>query len=136
MSFDRLIRFVTENDKTVYGNLDTAMAADQIVGLEVQVVCGSLENGFQKTEESAKVKKVRSIQVRNSECEKITYSCYGRHIQLLNPLQDLNPPHVLCAGLNYHEHIKETKVSTVSATMKPQLTENLREWLPLSPRYS
>lgn len=64
MSFDRLIRFVNEDGKKVYGNLESPLPADQIVGLEVQLVTGSLEDGFQKTDRRATVKRVTKIHPR------------------------------------------------------------------------
>ena len=58
MSFERLIRFVDENDNTIYGNLKEALPSQKILGLDVQVLSGSLEDGFLETNKTAKVKKV------------------------------------------------------------------------------
>lgn len=60
MSFDRLIRFVDDEGKTSFGNLEKASAANDIVGTKVQVLQGNLENGFTKTDEKRVVQKVRA----------------------------------------------------------------------------
>ena len=59
MAFDRLIRFVNEDDKVLYGNLDQVYHSRDIIGLEVEVLGGNLKDGFTKTSNRAKVKKVR-----------------------------------------------------------------------------
>ncbi|RSL56895.1 hypothetical protein BHE90_014371 [Fusarium euwallaceae] len=82
MTFDRLIRFVDEEGRKTFGNLDKPLAAGEIVGTEVQVLVGTFQYGFTKTSEKRKVKK------------------------LLCPLPDA--PSVLCVGLNYKLHSNET----------------------------
>ncbi|KXH37428.1 hypothetical protein CSIM01_06196 [Colletotrichum simmondsii] len=57
MSFERLIRFVDDEGRTSYGDLDKVLAAKEIVGIQVNVVVGSLQNGFTKTNERRTVKK-------------------------------------------------------------------------------
>lgn len=58
MSFDRLIRFVDENGKQRYGNLEHPHGAKEIEGSEVQLLGGDLQGGFHKSSERATVKKV------------------------------------------------------------------------------
>ena len=65
MSFDRLIRFVGEADQVVYGNLEKALSCNEIVGTEVQVLAGNFEDGFNKTSQTATVKKVRTVTRRS-----------------------------------------------------------------------
>ncbi|KAG7040304.1 hypothetical protein JMJ77_0009915 [Colletotrichum scovillei] len=84
MSFERLIRFVDDEGRTSYGNLDKVLTAKEIIGIQVNVVIGSLQDGFTKTNERRTVKK------------------------LLNPVPDA--PSVLCVGLNYKLHSNETNV--------------------------
>ncbi|KAH6970553.1 hypothetical protein BKA56DRAFT_622230 [Ilyonectria sp. MPI-CAGE-AT-0026] len=83
MSFDRLIRFVDGEGRTTYGDLKKPLAAKDIVGTEVLVLEGNFQGGFTKTNKKCKVHK------------------------LLSPLPDA--PSVLCAGVNYKLHSKETK---------------------------
>ncbi|CAI6038898.1 unnamed protein product [Clonostachys chloroleuca] len=82
MSFDRLIRFVDEEGRKSFGDLDKPLSAKDIIGSEVQVLVGTFKYGFTKTSEKRKVKK------------------------LLCPLPDT--PAVLCVGLNYKLHSNET----------------------------
>ena len=63
MSFDRLIRFVSEDDKVFYGNLDQVLHSRDIIGRKVEVLAGSLNDGFTKTTSRAKVKKVRDSNI-------------------------------------------------------------------------
>lgn len=58
MSFDRLIRYIDDQGRTLYGNLDEALPYHEIIGREVQVVSGSLEDGFTKSSQKARVSKV------------------------------------------------------------------------------
>ncbi|KAF3798748.1 Fumarylacetoacetate hydrolase domain-containing protein 2 [Colletotrichum gloeosporioides] len=92
MSFDRLIRFVDEEGRTSYGDLDKPLAAKEIIGTQVTVVVGTLQHGFTKTNEKRTVKEVRSA---------------------LSPIEVVGAPSVLCAGLNYKLHSNETNVRVV-----------------------
>lgn len=58
MSFNRLIRFVDDQGRTSYGDLDEAFSAKEIIGKEVQPLVGTLQYGFTKTNEKRVVKKV------------------------------------------------------------------------------
>ena len=49
-----------EDDTIVYGNLEQALPSQKIVGLEVQILSGNIEDGFRKTENRTTVKKVRT----------------------------------------------------------------------------
>ena len=57
-AFERLIRFQDAEGKTVYGNLEEEVPTREIEGRSVEVVDGSVESGFKKTGDKAKVKKV------------------------------------------------------------------------------
>jgi transcription initiation factor TFIIH subunit 2 len=59
-SFNYLVRFINSNGQTRYGNLSSYKPTSEIVGSEVEVLSGSIENGFTKTSEAATVKTVRS----------------------------------------------------------------------------
>ena len=70
MPFDRLIRFVDEQDQVHYGNLTESLASPSIIGLDVELLSGSIETDFQPTGRRVKVKKVLSIyECRNSLAE-------------------------------------------------------------------
>lgn len=60
MSFDRLIRFLDDEGRTTYGNVEKPSAAKDIIGQEVLVLEGNFQDGFTKTTERRKVSKVRS----------------------------------------------------------------------------
>ncbi|KAI8244332.1 Fumarylacetoacetate hydrolase domain-containing protein 2 [Colletotrichum sp. SAR 10_99] len=57
MSFDRLVRFVDEEGRTSYGDLDKPLAAKEIIGTQVTVVVGTLQYGFTSTKEKRTVAK-------------------------------------------------------------------------------
>lgn len=59
-SFNYLVRFVDSNGQTRYGNLSSYKPTSEIVGSEVEVLSGSIEDGFTKTGETATIKSVRS----------------------------------------------------------------------------
>lgn len=63
-AFDRLIRFEDEHRNIAFGNLDRNMSSDEIIGQEVLVLQGNLQEGFNRTNERRKVNKVRSGLVR------------------------------------------------------------------------
>lgn len=58
MAFHRLIRFVGEDGILAYGNLPEDVDLLSIKGLEVEVISGSVHDGFQKTSQKARVKEV------------------------------------------------------------------------------
>jgi transcription initiation factor TFIIH subunit 2 len=58
MAFERLIRFVDEKGETRYGNLEKETPTKEIEGSVVEIIDGSIENGFSKTSQKATVKKV------------------------------------------------------------------------------
>lgn len=60
MAFQRLIRFVGEDGILAYGNLPEDVDLLSIEGLEVEVISGSVDDGFQNTSQKARVKKVCS----------------------------------------------------------------------------
>ena len=102
MSFDRFIRFVDENNVILYGNLLEALPSEKILGLEVEILSGNPKEGFSKTSQKATV-------VKESFSNPCSVTVLPNTKQLLNPLT--NTPLVLCAGLNYHLHVEETKVN-------------------------
>ncbi|KFY82532.1 hypothetical protein V500_10480 [Pseudogymnoascus sp. VKM F-4518 (FW-2643)] len=55
-SFNYLVRFIDSNGQTRYGNLYSYKPTSEIVGSEVDVLSGSIEDGFTKTSEAATVK--------------------------------------------------------------------------------
>lgn len=57
MCFERLIRFVDDGGYILFGNLEKALPSEQVIGQKVQVVAGSLEDGFNKIDQTAVVKK-------------------------------------------------------------------------------
>jgi hypothetical protein len=57
-SFDRLIRFETQEGKTLYGNLEKEVPTREIEGSSVDVLEGDVKSGFRKTGGRAKVGKV------------------------------------------------------------------------------
>jgi hypothetical protein len=59
-SFDRLIRFESQDGKTVYGNLENEVPTREIEGSSVEVLEGDLKSGFRKTGRKVEVGKVRS----------------------------------------------------------------------------
>lgn len=60
MSFDRLIRFEDAEGVEKYGNIDNNVPASELVGKTVQVVLGTLESGFNVSDDQAVVGKVRT----------------------------------------------------------------------------
>ena len=84
-AFERLIRFQSEDGKTVYGNLEKETPARKIEGSSVEVLDGDVQSGFKKTGGKATVSK------------------------LLSPLPTTNI--ILCVGLNYRQHAEESNVS-------------------------
>ncbi|KAI1613499.1 hypothetical protein EDD37DRAFT_689103 [Exophiala viscosa] len=85
MTFDRLIRFADETGSVRYGELTAELAANQIVGIEVDVLEGHPFEALSRTGEKATVKK------------------------LLSPLESV--PIFECIGLNYRQHASEAKLS-------------------------
>ncbi|KAK1528712.1 uncharacterized protein CCOS01_06546 [Colletotrichum costaricense] len=83
MSFDRLIRFEDAEGVERYGNIDNNVPASELLGKTVEVVLGTLESGFNVSDDQAVVGK------------------------LLCPLP--NTPLIICAGVNYKSHASETK---------------------------
>lgn len=59
--FNYLVRFISSKGQTRYGNLSSYKPTSEIVGSEVNVLNGSIEDGFTKTSEAATVKTVRSF---------------------------------------------------------------------------
>ncbi|KAL2878713.1 hypothetical protein SGCOL_005938 [Colletotrichum sp. CLE4] len=57
MSFDRLIRFEDAEGVERYGNIDSDVAASELLGKSVQVVLGTLESGFSVSDQQAVVGK-------------------------------------------------------------------------------
>lgn len=88
-AFERLIRFQSDDGKTVYGNLDKETPTREIEGSTVEVIEGDVRSGFKKTGGKAKVSK------------------------LLSPLPTTNI--ILCVGLNYRQHAEECNVSLMDA---------------------
>ncbi|KXH29587.1 hypothetical protein CSIM01_06320 [Colletotrichum simmondsii] len=60
MSFDRLIRFEDAEGVERYGNIDNNIPASELLGKTVQVVLGTLESGFNVSDDQAVVGKVGS----------------------------------------------------------------------------
>lgn len=60
MTFERFIRFLDEENTVQYGNLDSEMAAESIIGKSVKILHGHPLSGFIKTTESRTVMGVRS----------------------------------------------------------------------------
>ena len=58
--FERLIRFIDENGTERYGNSPQPVDTDSIVGTSVDVLTGSIVDGFKETGEQNKVRKVSS----------------------------------------------------------------------------
>jgi hypothetical protein len=58
MSFDRLIRFVADDGKTYYGNLEKETPTREIQGSKVEILDGGFEGGFKKTGSQVTVSKV------------------------------------------------------------------------------
>ncbi|KAF2878425.1 hypothetical protein BDV95DRAFT_557444 [Massariosphaeria phaeospora] len=84
MAFERLIRFKTDDGKTLYGNLTKEVPTLEIEGTKVEVLDGDIESGFKKTGNEATVSK------------------------LLAPLPRTNI--FMCVGLNYKHHATEAKL--------------------------
>ena len=59
MGFERLIRFVSSNGTTLYGDLLENIPTLEIEGTKVAVLEGDIERGFHKTGAEATVRKVR-----------------------------------------------------------------------------
>jgi transcription initiation factor TFIIH subunit 2 len=57
-AFERLIRFESQEGKTVYGNLETEVPTREIEGRSVEVLEGDVKGGFKKTGRKATVGKV------------------------------------------------------------------------------
>lgn len=102
MAFERLIRFVDQDDQKIYGYLETSLPADQIVGLEVQVISGSLEAGFVRTDQRATVKKVRSLG-------------FSMSILKWKIMITADPPHVRIHSYSAHSKIFIRPVCSVPA---------------------
>ncbi|EEU36776.1 uncharacterized protein NECHADRAFT_98244 [Fusarium vanettenii 77-13-4] len=83
MSFDRLIRFLDKEGIERYGNVEGEIPASELEGKTVQLVSGSIESGFKVLDEKAEL------------------------VKLLCPLP--STPIIICAGVNYKSHAKETK---------------------------
>ncbi|KAF2660198.1 hypothetical protein K491DRAFT_765654 [Lophiostoma macrostomum CBS 122681] len=79
-----LIRFVADDGKTYYGNLEKETETREIEGQTVEALDGDFGNGFQKTG------------------KKVTVS------KLLSPIGQTKP--VLCIGLNYRQHAEEANL--------------------------
>jgi transcription initiation factor TFIIH subunit 2 len=86
-SFERLIRFESEDGKSLYGNLEKETPTREIEGSEVEVLEGDVKGGFKKSGSKAKVQK------------------------LLCPLKREELNIILCVGLNYRRHAEECNVS-------------------------
>ncbi|KAI8675965.1 FAA-hydrolase domain-containing protein [Fusarium keratoplasticum] len=83
MSFDRLIRFLDKEGIERYGNVEGEIPASELESKTVQLVSGSIESGFKVLDEKAEL------------------------VKLLCPLP--STPIIICAGVNYKSHAKETK---------------------------
>ncbi|KAH7268844.1 hypothetical protein B0J15DRAFT_390054 [Fusarium solani] len=83
MSFDRLIRFLDKEGIERYGNVEGEIPASELEGKTVQLVSSSIESGFKVLDEKAEL------------------------VKLLCPLP--STPIIICAGVNYKSHAKETK---------------------------
>jgi len=94
MSFQRLVRFVNEQGRTLYGDLKSETPSD-LTGVEVEVLEGDIQSGFKSTGRKDKISK------------------------LLCPLP--NVPYVVCIGLNYQRHANEANVAT--ANVRPHLMD-------------
>ena len=71
MGFERLIRFVSENGETYYGDLAKETPTLKIEGSTVAVLDGDIATGFHKTGAEAIVRKVhcsRSSYLERSNC--------------------------------------------------------------------
>jgi hypothetical protein len=69
-SFNYLLRFVDSAGQTRYGNLAAYKPTSEIVGSEVNVLSGSIEEGFSAAGETATVASVRfppSLSARQPE---------------------------------------------------------------------
>ncbi|OIW27062.1 hypothetical protein CONLIGDRAFT_621215 [Coniochaeta ligniaria NRRL 30616] len=87
MSFQRLVRFVNGQGKTLYGDLKTEPTGD-LTGSEVEVLEGDIDQGFQSTGRTDKI------------------------VKLLCPLPKI--PIVICIGLNYRKHANEANLKVPS----------------------
>lgn len=58
-TFERLVRFESDDGTTLYGDVTDASAVSNLAGATVNVLDGNLENGFSKTTRTATIKKVR-----------------------------------------------------------------------------
>ncbi|KAJ9161076.1 Fumarylacetoacetate hydrolase domain-containing protein 2 [Coniochaeta hoffmannii] len=87
MSFQRLVRFVNEQGRTLYGDLKSETPSD-LTGVEVEVLEGDIQSGFKSTGRKDKISK------------------------LLCPLP--NVPYVVCIGLNYQRHANEANLKVAS----------------------
>ena len=68
-TFDRLIRFEADDGKTYFGDLGKEeVPSKSIEGRKVQLVEGSVENGFKKTGGEATVSKVCPQQTQDQTC--------------------------------------------------------------------
>lgn len=105
MSFDRLIRFLDKEGIERYGNVEGEIPASELEGKTVQLVSSSIESGFKVLDEKAELVKVSYRPVT------MPYTLLTS-VQLLCPLP--STPIIICAGVNYKSHAKETKVSTPS----------------------
>ncbi len=57
-TFERLVRFQSDDGHTLYGDVTDASAVASLVGATVNVLDGNLENGFVQTTRTAVVRKV------------------------------------------------------------------------------
>ena len=63
MSFERLIRFETDDGNICYGNLTKEMPTREIVGQKVEVLEGSVQDGLSNNGDEATVAKVRPASI-------------------------------------------------------------------------
>ncbi len=101
MAFERLIRFEDGKGDIVYGNLENETPTKEIEGSVVEIIDGSLEEGFSKTGQKATVKKVHH-QLSNA-FSPLTSK------QLLCPIPSAHI--IICIGINYRQHAQEASVS-------------------------
>ncbi|KAF4924962.1 hypothetical protein K4K60_012657 [Colletotrichum sp. SAR11_57] len=83
MSFHRLIRFLDEDGQEKYGDVKDETPVEHLEGSVVPLLTGNIKSGFHKSDQNARVAK------------------------LLSPLPET--PIIICAGVNYKSHAKETK---------------------------
>ncbi|KAL5349985.1 hypothetical protein ACLOAV_005021 [Pseudogymnoascus australis] len=83
--FNYLVRFISSKGQTRYGNLSSYKPTSEIVGSEVNVLSGSIEDGFTKTSEAATVK------------------------TLLSPIEKAHQ--IICIGINYRQHANEANLT-------------------------